>query len=253
MIASGGCATRVTGEGGRYIDLTHSFDRETIYWPTEEGFRLIEGFEGHTEAGYYYAAHRFEAAEHGGTHIDAPIHFYAGGAPLERVPLERLIGPGVVVDVSDRCLRDRDYRIGIADLESWEAQHGRSLDKAIVLLHTGFGRYWPDRRRYLGTDERGKDAIAKLHFPGLHPEAARWLATEREVKAVGIDTASIDYGQSRGFETHIALLSRGIPAFENLAGLARLPAAGFTVVALPMKIRGGSGGPLRAVAIVPPD
>ena len=157
----------------------------------------------------------------------------------------------MVVDVTDPCLRDRDYQISIRDLKDWEANEGRSLNDAIVLLRTGFARYWPDRRRYLGTDEPGQGAIAKLHFPGLHPEAARWLATERTVKAVGIDTASIDYGQSRGFETHIALLRAGIPALESLDGLEPLPDSGFTVVALPMKIRGGSGGPLRAVAIVP--
>jgi kynurenine formamidase len=259
LITAGSCTPRsaarslVPGESalGRYIDLTHAFDEQTVYWPTEEGFKLIKGFEGHTEAGYYYAAHRFEAAEHGGTHIDAPIHFYEGGAPLEQVPLERLIGPGVVVDATDRCLRDRDYQIQLGDLKDWEAKQGRSLNDAIVLLRTGFARYWPERRRYLGTDQLGAGAIAKLHFPGLHPEAARWLASERTVKAVGIDTASIDYGQSRGFETHIALLRAGIPGLENLAGLEQLPASGFTVVALPMKIKGGSGGPLRAVAIVP--
>lgn len=259
LITAGGCAPRpaqrppVPGESGlgRYIDLTHAFDEQTVYWPTEGGFKLMKGVEGHTELGYYYAAHRFEAAEHGGTHIDAPIHFYEGGATLEQVPLERLIGPGVVVEVTDRCLRDRDYQIQLGDLKDWEANEGRSLNGAIVLLRTGFARYWPERRRYLGTEELGAGAIAKLHFPGLHPEAARWLATERTVKAVGIDTASIDYGQSRGFETHIALLRAGIPVLENLAGLEKLPDSGFTVVALPMKIRGGSGGPLRAVAIVP--
>jgi kynurenine formamidase len=259
LITAGSCAPRpaqrppVSGESGlgRYIDLTHAFDEQTVYWPTEGGFKLIKGVEGHTELGYYYAAHRFEAAEHGGTHIDAPIHFYEGGATLEQVPLERLIGPGVVVEVTDRCLRDRDYQIQLGDLKDWEAKHGRSLNDAIVLLRTGFARYWPERRRYLGSEELGAGAIAKLHFPGLHPEAARWLATERTVQAVGIDTASIDYGQSRGFETHIGLLRAGIPVLENLAGLEKLPDSGFTVVALPMKISGGSGGPLRAVAIVP--
>ncbi len=259
-IATGGCAPRgleplggPLAQSGRYIDLTHAFDELTVYWPTEGGFSLIKGHEGRTEAGYYYAAHRFEAAENGGTHIDAPIHFYEGGAPLDEVPLDRLIGPGALVDVTELCRGDRDYQIAIDDLERWETRHGRSLNDTIVLLRTGYGRYWPDRRRYLGTDLRGKAAIAKLHFPGLHPEAAHWLAAERRIRAVGIDTASIDHGQSRRFETHVALLGRGIPVFENLAGLAQLPERGFTVVALPMKIRGGSGGPLRAVAIVPPD
>jgi kynurenine formamidase len=93
--------------------------------------------------------------------------------------------------------------------------------------------------------------VAKLHFPGLHPDAARWLIANRSVNAVGIDTASIDYGQSTQFESHRALFAAEIPAFENLTALERLPPAGARVIALPMKIAGGSGGPLRAVAILP--
>ncbi len=121
----------------------------------------------------------------------------------------------------------------------------------MVLFRTGYGKRWPDRMRYLGTDEMGPSAVAKLHFPGLHPEAARWLATQRSPKSVGLDTASIDYGQSTLFESHVALYSKNIPALENVANLDQLPKIGFTVISLPMKIRGGSGGPVRIVAVVP--
>lgn len=236
---------------GRLIDLSHAYDDETIFWPTEEGFVLERGPAGVTEDGYYYAANRFRSAEHGGTHIDAPIHFYPKRWTVDEIPLERLIGPGILVDVSARVRADRDYQVGIADFLSWEARHGQIPDGSIVLLRTGFGRYWPDRVRYLGTDERGKDAVAKLHFPGLDPEAARWLTRSRAIRAIGLDTASIDRGQSRLFESHQRLFEANVPAFENLANLDQLPAKGFGVVALPMKIRGGSGGPLRAVAILP--
>lgn len=236
---------------GRVIDLSHAFDAETIYWPTEEGFVLERGTEGVTDQGTYYAAHRFRGAEHGGTHVDAPIHFSAGRQTVDEIPLERLVGPAVVVDVSARCAADRDYRIGVADLRSFEEAHGRIPEGAIVLLRTGFGRFWPDRERYMGTDERGPAAVAKLHFPGLHPEGARWLVEERHIAAVGLDTPSIDHGQSTLFETHRTLFERNVPAFENLASLDALPPRGFTVIALPMKIRGGSGAPLRAIAIVP--
>jgi kynurenine formamidase len=122
-----------------------------------------------------------------------------------------------------------------------------------MLIRTGFARYWPDAARYLGTDERGEEAVAQLHFPGLHPDAARWLVDNRPVRAVGIDTASIDFGQSTAFESHQVLFASEIPAFENLMALDRLPPTGAFVVALPMKIAGGSGGPLRAVAVLPPD
>ena len=237
---------------GRLVDLTHPFDADTIYWPTEEGFVLEKESEGVTEKGYYYTANKFRAAEHGGTHVDAPVHFHQGGATVDALPLAQLIGPAIVVDVTTAAARDRDYQVGRADFERWERAHGRIPSGAIVLLRTGFARFWPDRVRYMGTDERGKEAVEKLHFPGLGSDGARWLVDERHIHAVGLDTPSIDFGQSTRFETHVALFERGVPAFENVAALDELPTTGFTVIALPMKIRGGSGAPLRVIAIVPP-
>ena len=235
---------------GTLVDLSHPYDEQTVFWPTAEGFRLEKVADGVTPQGYYYAANNFSTAEHGGTHLDAPVHFAEGRNTADRVPLEQLMGAGVVVDVSAKCERDADYQVSAEDFAAWEREHGRLPEGSILILRTGFGRRWPDRRSYMGTDERGPEAVAKLHFPGLHPEAARWLVQNRSVKAVGLDTPSIDYGQSKLFESHRVLSERNIPAFENLANLERLPARGFHVVALPMKIKGGSGGPLRAVAIV---
>jgi kynurenine formamidase len=206
--------------------------------------------EGLTEKGYYYAANNFSTAEHGGTHIDAPVHFAAGRHTVEQIPLSRLMGRAVLLDVSAKCEANADYQISVEDFAAWEREHGPLPDGSILLLRTGFGRRWPDRKSYMGTDERGPEAVAKLHFPGLHPDAARWLVGNRQVKAVGLDTPSIDYGQSTLFESHRILFEKNIPAFENLANLERLPARDFFVVALPMKIAGGSGGPLRAVAIL---
>jgi kynurenine formamidase len=252
------CAARAAGAAepvptvlGPALDLTHSFDADAIYWPTEEGFVLERGSEGVTDTGYYYAAHRMRLAEHGGTHMDAPRHFHAGGSTTERVPLERLIAPAVVVDVREACAKNADYAIHVADLERFEAAYGRIADGAALLFATGFAARWPDRLRYLGTDERGPAAVAKLHFPGLDPAAARWLVAERKLAAVGLDTASIDPGTSQRFESHQILFAAEIPAFENLAALDRLPPTGATLIALPMKIAGGSGAPLRAVAILP--
>jgi kynurenine formamidase len=237
---------------GALVDLSWAYDESTLYWPTDaEGFVLERGAEGYTEAGTWYAAHRFRTAEHGGTHVDAPLHFHEGGSAVDAIPLRRLVGPGVTVDVSAACARDRDHAVGVPELRGWEEEHGAIPDGAIVLLRTGFGARWPDRAAYLGTPERGPGAVAKLHFPGLDPDAARWLVHERRVRAVGIDTASIDPGTSRTFDAHRALARAGVPAFENLARLGELPARGFHLIALPMKIRGGSGGPLRVVAIVP--
>jgi kynurenine formamidase len=233
---------------GELIDLSHAYDEHTIYWPTAEPFRLEVVADGVTDAGYYYAANNFCTSEHGGTHLDAPIHFAEGRQSVDEVPLDRLIGIAVVVDVVEAAGRDRDYQVTVADFERWEQQNGPIPSDAIVLLRTGFSRHWGDAEQYLGTAERGEAAVAALHFPGLHPDAARWLVANRPVKAVGIDTASIDYGQSSLFESHRVLFERNIPAFENLTALERLPPRGAFIVALPMKIRGGSGAPLRAVA-----
>ena len=235
---------------GTIVDLSYSFDAESVYWPTAETFKLEKDFEGVTEKGYYYSAYRYAAAEHGGTHIDAPVHFAKGRNSVDQIPLDQLMGQGVVIDVTSQCASNADYLIAIDDFQRWEKQNGRIPNGAIVLLRTGFGKYYPDRKEYLGTDERGAAAVAKLHFPGLDPNAARWLTENRSIKAIGLDTASIDYGQSTLFESHRTLFAHDIPVFENVANLDKLPAKGFQVIALPMKIRGGSGGPLRIVAIV---
>jgi kynurenine formamidase len=234
----------------RIIDLTYPFDESTIYWPTEEGFKLLRGPAGVTEQGYYYAANRFMCAEHGGTHIDAPIHFWERGQTVDEVPLRRLIGPGACVDVSQKCAGDRDYQVTAEDFQAWEAATKSSLEGRIVLIRTGFGRHWRDREKYLGTQETGRAAVAKLHFPGLDPAAADWLITRRRVRMVGIDTASIDHGQTREYPTHVRLFRDGVPALENVAEMDKLPAEGFTLIALPMKIGAGSGAPCRVVAML---
>ncbi|MFQ6114380.1 MAG: cyclase family protein [bacterium] len=236
--------------GGKIIDLTYTFDQNTVFWPTAKEFQLESVHAGITDAGYYYTANNFCTSEHGGTHIDAPIHFYKDGNTVDAISLEQLIGRGVVVDVSEKCAADRDYQVQVEDFTAWEDKHGTRLNDVIVLLRTGFGQYWPARVDYMGTDERGEQAVAKLHFPGLHPEAAKWLAENRSVRAIGLDTPSIDYGQSTLFESHVKLFQNNIVAFENVANLDQLPEKDFTVIALPMKIGGGSGGPLRIVAMV---
>jgi kynurenine formamidase len=235
---------------GKIIDLTYAYDQNTIFWPTSKEFKLEVVHAGMTDAGYYYAANNFCTAEHGGTHIDAPIHFYKDGNTVDAIPVEQLIGKGVVIDVADKSAADRDYQVQVEDFTAWEAKHGTQLNDVIVLLRTGFGKYWPDRVQYMGTDQRGEQAVPRLHFPGLHPEAAKWLVENRSIKAIGLDTPSIDYGQSKLFETHVTLFENNIPAFENVANLDKLPENNFTVIALPIKIKGGSGGPLRMIAIV---
>jgi kynurenine formamidase len=234
----------------RLVDLSHPFNSRTIYWPTATRFSLREIADGETEGGWHYAANDFTAAEHGGTHLDAPVHFARRGQTADEVSLRRLVGTTAVVDVREQASADRDHLVSVADLEAHEREHGRLAPRTIVLLRTGWERFWPNARRYLGTAERGQRAVPKLHFPGLSEEAARWLVEERSVRAVGIDTASIDRGQSTRFEAHRVLAASQIPVFENVMNLARLPVEGAQLVALPMKIEGGSGGPLRIMAVV---
>ena len=244
-------APSLLGQTGRIVDLTYPFDENTIFWPTEPGFELEKGPAGMTDKGYYYAANRFRSAEHGGTHMDAPLHFFSSGESVDTVPLDRLMGDAALIDVASKCSSNSQYLIQVSDLTKWEERNHRRLDQTIVLFRTGFGRFWPDRERYLGTKERGKEGVAKLSFPGLDPKAARWLVEQRRIKAAGIDTASIDAGQSTLFSTHVILCEKGIPALENVANMDQLPEKGFTVIALPMKIKGGSGAPVRMIAIVP--
>lgn len=234
----------------RVVDLTHSFDEKTLYWPTSpSAFERKELAFGDTPGGWFYSAYSFCAPEHGGTHLDAPIHFARQGRTADQIPVRQLIAPAAVIDISAKAEKDADYRLTPANVRAWEARHGRIPEGAIVLLRTGWGKRWPDRKRYFGDDTPG-DA-SKLHFPSYGKEAAELLVGERKVGALGIDTPSIDYGPSSDFVVHRIALPAQVPGLENLANLEEVPETGAWVIALPMKIAGGSGGPLRIVAVLP--
>lgn len=235
-------------DAGRLVDLTHPYNAETIFWPTSpSAFRLDTLFHGHTEGGWFYSANAFSTPEHGGTHLDAPIHFFEGRQTTDQIPLDRLIGPAVVIDISRQAAADADYRLTVEDVLAFEAAHGGIAEGSIVLLRTGWSTRWPDRRAYLGDDTPG-DA-SRLHFPSYGEGAARLLVEARRVSVLGADVASIDYGQSTDFMVHRIAAEHNVPGLENLANLDQLPPTGATVIALPMKIEGGSGGPVRVVAV----
>ena len=240
-----------TNKTQKIVDLSHDYSKETIYWVTAKEFELDTVFEGHTDKGYYYSAYNIATAEHGGTHIDAPIHFSAGKQTVDEIPLERLVGPAIKIDVSTKAMANPDYLVSVEDFLDWEAEQKQEIpDGSIVLLQTGYSQFYPNKIKYMGTDQRGDEAIKLMHFPGLAPEAAEWLVNNRNINAIGLDTPSIDYGQSQYFKSHVVLLSHNIPAFENLTNLEQLPKTGFEIVALPMKIKGGSGAPLRIIALL---
>ena len=253
LLASG-CSTSGRRPGSlqidpaKLVDLSYTFDEKTVYWPNGEGFRHKKVGWAPTPQGYWYAAGEFTGAEHGGTHLDSPIHFGQGKRTLDRIPVADLIGPAVVVDVAAKASRDRDYRATPDDLLGWEHAHGRIPAGAIVVFRTAWGRYWPDKKQYLGSDVLGD--VEHLHFPGIAREAAQ-LLVERGIHGVAIDTASMDYGPSTDFIVHQVLNGADIYGIENLANAERLPDQGATLIALPFKIAEGSGGPVRVVALLP--
>jgi kynurenine formamidase len=253
LISLAGCGAQRTGtatvDPSKVVDLSYAFGKDTIYWPTAESFELQRVSYGPTPGGYWYAANNICMAEHGGTHMDAPIHFGEGKATSDQVPLSAGIGPAAVIDVRAQAAADRDYRLSIADIERWEVAHGRLPAGAIVVMWSGWGQYWGDKLKYLGTDKPGD--VGNLHFPGFSAEAAEFLVKQRTIAAIAVDTASIDYGPSQDFIVHRIINGANKPGFENVANLDRVPASGATFFALPMKIAGGSGGPTRIVALLP--
>jgi kynurenine formamidase len=234
----------------KVVDLTHPFDSDTVYWPTSPTkFELTTLTSGMTEGGWFYSANSFCAPEHGGTHLDAPIHFGRGRRTADQIPVRQLVAPAVVIDVSEAAAADRDYRLSLTAVRTWEKKHGTIPGGAIVLLRTGWSKRWPDRKRYMGDDTPGE--ASNLHFPSYGADSVRFLVEERRVGALGVDTASIDPGASKDFPVHRLAAEHDVPGLENLDALENLPERGAWVVALPMKIAGGTGGPLRIIALVP--
>ena len=253
VVMCGGCAAPPRSapmiDPARIVDLSYSFGPDTIYWPTAQPFKMQRVAWGRTPGGHFYYANNISMAEHGGTHLDAPLHFAEGKMTADQVPLASCIGPACVIDVSAQAARDADYRMTVNDIRKWEAKHGRLPRGAIVVLYSGWGQRWPDKKRYLGTDAPGD--VQNLHFPGYSREAAEFLVNERSVAAVATDTASIDHGPSKDFIAHQIVGGANKPAFENVANVERLPPRGATFVALPLKIERGSGGPARIIAVLP--
>jgi len=234
----------------RLVELTHPFNVNTVYWPTTpSGFAYAPIANGRTEGGWFYSAGAFQAPEHGGTHIDAPVHFKEGGLTLDQVPLSRLVLPVFVIDISSNAAMSPDYELALSDILSFEARYGPIPRGAAVLLRTGWSKRWPDKREYLGDDTPGE--ASNLHFPGFGEEATRVLVQQRGVGAIGLDTASLDPGRSSDFKVHRIAAEAGIPGFENLTNLDQVPAKGAWLLALPMLIEGGTGAPLRAIAMIP--
>lgn len=233
----------------RLVDLTYSFDETTLVWPRNPPFHRDGSQRGGTADEAWYATGQVALSEHAGTHMDAPIHFAQGQVGIDGIPVEQLMGPAVVIDVRASVSKERDYRLSLTDLHRWEAQYGVIPNGAVVLMFTGWGAHWQHREQYFGSTT--PDVPTTLHFPGFSEEAARFLVTERHIAGIGIDTPSIDYGPSQDFVVHRIVNGAGLYGLENVARLDELPSYGATLIALPMKITGGSGAPVRILGILP--
>ncbi len=235
------------GQKIKILDLTYSFDSQTIYWPTEKGFRLHKISYGETPKGYFYAANKFCTPEHGGTHVDAPRHFSRSGWTVDKIPVDTMHGRALVINVASKAKADRDYAISIVDIQQFEKQYRGIKSNDIVLFFTGWGRYWGNKKIYLGSDKFGD--TKNLHFPGISREAAQYLV-DKKVKAIGLDTPSLDPGISSDFWAHRIILGANIYGIENIANLQSVPSIGAELIVAPMKIQGGSGAPARIYAIL---
>jgi kynurenine formamidase len=239
-------------ETGKLLDMTYAFDENTIYWPTAKPFKLEKLNWGTVEGGWWYASNNYGASEHGGTHVDAPIHFSEKGKTIDQIPLHHWIGPAVKIDVVSKCVSNRDYLLTSEDIKQWEKTYGVIPENAWVLMYTGIDTaYYPDKKKVLGTEKTGKDALPELSFPGFSPEAAEFLVKERNIKGIGLDTPSIDYGKSKDFKVHQICFAANKIAIENIANLDKLPDAGAILYAIPMLIKDGTGAPARVFAVLP--
>jgi kynurenine formamidase len=218
----------------RVVDLGHALSA------TDPSWSGTPVFQRKPEKGDGYVGGSFSSDEHFGTHLDAPAHF--GGAwTVDQIPVDRLVRPGICIVLTGKS---EDYQVTVADVKAFEAKHGAIPEGAIVMIATGWDSRWPDPKRYMNERNGVK------HFPGLSIDAASYLAKDRKVVGIGIDTPSIDYGPSEKFETHNLTMKLNLFHIENATNLTALPASGFTLVVAPIKLAGGSGGPTRVFALL---
>ena len=230
----------------KIVDLTHALGPQAPYWsegnsPSPFHAKVTETYQ---RDGYF--GREIELPEHFGTHMDAPRHFDPAGKSVDQLPVKNFLAMAVVVDVSASVRSNPDYRVTVADLENWVKAHGAMPPGCLVLLRTGWGSRWPSEKQFMNQDAKGV-----MHFPGYSLEAARYLLERVHPVGLGIDTPSIDYGPSKDFEVHRLTMSAGLYHLENVANLEELPPNGACVIALPMKLEGGSGSPARVLALVP--
>jgi kynurenine formamidase len=226
------------------IDLTHAINSDVpVYDPAEKSGYHVETIA--TIEKNQYFSRNISLPEHFGTHIDAPAHFARGLWTVDQIPSERLIAPLSVLDLSAQAKSNPDYRVSVEDISKWEREHGQIAPGSVVIVRTGWEGRWKSEREYRNPDKAGV-----MHFPGYGQEAASFLVEARNVLGLGIDTLSVDYGPSQDFPVHKYTLAHSLYHLENVANLEHVPPTGALVVVAPMKLEGGSGGPVRVFALL---
>ncbi|MDQ3459234.1 MAG: cyclase family protein [Deinococcota bacterium] len=225
---------------GTLADLTHTLSERFPVFPAFEPMRITTLVTVERD-GFY--ANRWDLGEHSGTHMDAPAHFVAGAVTADRVPLESLIVPLAVIDISERANADPEATLTVEDIEAWEVAHGSLPAGAAVMMHSGWDARVDEPASFLNADESGV-----LRSPGFSPEAADFLVSERDISGIGVDTLSLDIGSSTTFEVHLTVLGAGKWGLEGVANLRAVPAAGATVIVGGPKVLDASGGPVRLMA-----
>ena len=228
------------------VDLTYNLDDTNPFWP--EG-RTQTPFKAKVVGTYErngLFARELEIPEHFGTHIDAPVHFDPHGWKVAEIPLERLIAPAIVIDVTQEAKAQTEYRVTVEDIQRWEKAHGPAPLAGIVFFRTGWGKRWPSQSEFMKPDPEGHP-----HFPCLTVEAGRYVMKQMKPVGIGIDSPGIDRGDDHTYPLHHLTLEAGTYLLENVGNLAALPETGAVVIVSPMKLTGGSGSPVRILGLVP--
>ncbi|XP_064468938.1 isatin hydrolase-like [Ornithodoros turicata] len=233
--------------GPMMVDLSYAFDKSTLY-PKEAGNFTLDVRHGKTKYGVRYQEEIFMAPTEGGTCMITPRLLMKGRWSIMDIPLNRLVAAGVVIDVSLQVMRNRNYQLLTSDVLRWEDIHGKLPQGCILLIRTGWSRYWPSWKKYHGL---GNVTYDVPHHPGIHPDTATWLISKRKLYGVGIDGPSLDYGMSKNLGAQHVFLAANTYGLLNVANMKELPSAGFTMFVFPMKIRGASASPVRILAVVP--
>src|SRR3954469_8391104 len=229
----------------KVVDLTHTLGPKSPDWEGTEK-RPFEARDLATFDKNGYFTRYISLQEHFSTHIDAPAHFSQHGWTVDQIPPDHLVAPLVVIDIAKQSAANPDYTLTVADIATWEKSHGKIPAGAVVEVFTGWTSRWDSMKDY-----RNADAKGTMHFPGYSVAAAQFLVEQRSVYGLGIDTLSVDPGNSSDYPVHQYTAKHNVYHLENSTNLDRVPAKGSTVVVGAANLEGGSGGPVRILALLP--